>query len=355
MQLTQKNNKTGLSKIVLAGNPNVGKSVIFNKLTNSYAEVSNYPGSTVEISKAVVNDFEIIDSPGIYGIGEFNEEETIAKNIIIKADKVINVVSALSLERDLFLTYQLIDLGIPFIVALNQTDEAQKRGICIDINKLEEMLGVKIFPTVAVKNQGIDALKKAIGLNIESPKNCTPELAEIIKNSGQNRIPEVLAFENNPENTEKIYTDRRKTINEIVKNCVSESSRHLSISEKIGRALLNPVFGLSSSLFVLYFLYKFIGVFVAGDIVDFLENSVILKYYTPWITGIVENTINSHIIKNFTVGEFGILTMSVQYIVGVLIPLIFAFNFFMAILEDSGYHHASASATLIFGKHLIAE
>ncbi|CUS82194.1 small GTP-binding protein domain-containing protein, partial [Candidatus Kryptonium thompsonii] len=103
----------GFKKLVLVGNPNVGKSIFFNYLTGLYVEVSNYPGTTVEILKGRYKNFIVYDTPGIYGLSSFNDEERIAKNIIMDADVILNVVDAVNLERDLFLTLQLIDSGKP--------------------------------------------------------------------------------------------------------------------------------------------------------------------------------------------------------------------------------------------------
>ena len=144
-----------LKKIILVGNPNVGKSVIFGALTGVYAEVSNYPGTTVSITKAATDYAEIIDTPGAYSLGNFSDDERVTKEIIEQADIVVNVASATSLERDLFLTAQLIDLNIPLIMVVNQIDEAHLGGIDIDFKTLEEELDIKIFPTIAVKKQGV--------------------------------------------------------------------------------------------------------------------------------------------------------------------------------------------------------
>ena len=106
-------------RIVLAGNPNVGKSVFFNALTGLYVDVSNFPGTTVEITQGRWGDDQVIDTPGIYGVASFNDEERVARDIIVEADAVVNIVDAVHLERDLFLTLQLIDMDIPLVVALN--------------------------------------------------------------------------------------------------------------------------------------------------------------------------------------------------------------------------------------------
>jgi ferrous iron transport protein B len=130
-------NKAGetpkVQSIVLAGNPNVGKSVIFNALTGSDADVSNYPGTTIDIARGHLGSDELADTPGIYGVSSFNDEERAARKMILSADIVINVVSAITLERDLFLTVQLVEMGKPLILVINQWDEAKQRGITIDL------------------------------------------------------------------------------------------------------------------------------------------------------------------------------------------------------------------------------
>lgn len=144
----------GLKKLVLVGNPNVGKSIFFNYFTGLYVEVSNYPGTTVEILKGRYKNFIVYDTPGIYGLSSFNDEERIAKNMIMEADVILNIVDAVNLERDLFLTLQLIDTGKPVVVALNMMDEAEKKKIKINIERLSKLLGVPVIPTIAVKQQG---------------------------------------------------------------------------------------------------------------------------------------------------------------------------------------------------------
>lgn len=148
-------------KIVLAGNPNSGKSVFFNYLTGMYVDVSNYPGTTLEISKGRCGRDEIIDTPGVYGISSFNDEERVARDVILQADVVVNIINATHLERDLFLTQQIIDTGVPVIVALNMLDEAEKMGLVIDIEALSGELGVPVIPTVAIRKKGLDLLAKS--------------------------------------------------------------------------------------------------------------------------------------------------------------------------------------------------
>ena len=166
-------------KLVLAGNPNVGKSVFFNALTGMYVDVSNFPGTTVEISRGRYRDYDVIDTPGVYGVSSFNDEEKAARDIILEADLVLNVVDAVHLHRDLFLTQQLIDMGKRVIIALNLMDEAEKNGIRVDVPKLSEMLGVPVIPTKAVKNVGIAEVLDRIG--DASQGNRLAGVAELLK------------------------------------------------------------------------------------------------------------------------------------------------------------------------------
>jgi predicted CoA-substrate-specific enzyme activase/small GTP-binding protein len=126
-------------KLVLVGNPNVGKSLFFNALTGLYVDVSNFPGTTVDISSGRYKDMVVMDTPGVYGVSSFNDEERVARDIILYADIILNVVDALYIERDLFLTQQLIDMGIPVVVALNMMDEVKKNGIKMDVEGLNEL------------------------------------------------------------------------------------------------------------------------------------------------------------------------------------------------------------------------
>ena len=155
-------------KIVIVGSPNVGKSVMFNRLTGVYVTVSNYPGTTVEVSRGKTKiggeEFEVIDTPGMYSLLPITEEEKVARNILIKekSDIVIHVVDAKNLERMLPLTLQLIEAGLPVILVLNIIDEAEKIGMKINIQRLERDLKIPIVATVSTTGRGIDILKGRI-------------------------------------------------------------------------------------------------------------------------------------------------------------------------------------------------
>ena len=157
-----------MKKIVIVGSPNVGKSVLFNSLTKKYVSVSNYPGTTVEISRGRANinsaEYEIIDTPGMYSFLPITEEERVARSILIneRPSMVIHVVDAKNLERMLSLTLQLIEAGLKTILVLNIMDEAHREGVVIDTNLLEKELGIPVVETISTMGKVIDDLKNRI-------------------------------------------------------------------------------------------------------------------------------------------------------------------------------------------------
>ncbi len=156
-------------RVALAGNPNVGKSTVFNALTGARQHVGNWPGKTVEKKEGVLKydglSFSVIDLPGTYSLSAYSPEEQITRDYIVKEKPgvVVNVVDAASMERNLYLTAQILETGIPLIIALNMEDVADSRGLKIDVQKLSELLGgVPVIPMVASRDRGIRELKATI-------------------------------------------------------------------------------------------------------------------------------------------------------------------------------------------------
>ncbi len=333
-----------LPKVVLAGNPNVGKSVIFNALSGFYVEVSNYPGTTVDVSRAYTEFGEIIDTPGAYVLGNYTDDEIVAQNIIQTADVIVNIAGALTIERDLFLTQQLIDMGFPVILVVNQMDEARKKGIDIDCKKLEELMGIKVIPTVAIHKKGIlDIINAVKNRKFHVGENKTPYIENLFKEQGISRcdkFSKILEIESQdskkPDEKDIIYAERRNIVNELVSKVVLHTERKQSFSDILDDFLLNPFVGILVAIGTLYLLFQVLGVFVSGKVVDFLF-TILDEKYSPWIEGIVKAIIPNSFINQLLVGEFGVLTMTVEIVVGVLFPLIIAFYLFTAFLEDSGY------------------
>ncbi len=163
-------------KVALAGNPNVGKSVIFNALTRARQKVGNWPGVTVEKKEGICEykgiKMQIVDLPGIYSLTVTSIDEKIARDYILneKPDVVVDIVDASNLERNLYLTLQLIEMEANVVVALNKMDLAESKGYKIDVKKLSTELGVPVVPMVAIRNEGIEELKQAIVYAAKNPK-----------------------------------------------------------------------------------------------------------------------------------------------------------------------------------------
>lgn len=337
-------------KIVLAGNPNVGKSVFFNAFTGLYVDVSNYPGTTLDISRGSFGNDVIIDTPGVYGVSSFNDEERVARDVILSADVVINVVDAVHLERDLFLTLQIIDMGKPVIVALNMVDEAKRQGIEVDADLLSHLLGVPVVPTVAVTRQGFAELKERIWE--ARPGHRDPNL-RLKLNALLDRVgdeAEALMVLEGDENVaarhgvapgterEAIYIARRERVNDIVGHVQKETNQGASLSTRIGRLMIRPITGIPILLAALWLMYEIIGVFIAQTVVGITEEQIMQGIYEPAVRALLNPIFpQSSALGTILIGEFGVLTMTVTYVLGLMLPLVIGFYFMLSIFEDSGY------------------
>lgn len=340
----------GNKKIVLAGNPNTGKSVFFSYLTGLYVDVSNYPGTTLEILHGRMGDDVVIDTPGVYGISSFNDEERVARDIILSADLVVNVVDASHLERDLFLTQQIIDTGVPVLVALNMMDEAERHGFHIDVELLSGLLGVPVIPAVAVKRKGLAEVKDR--LSQARKGNVTPEVEELLtplSNRVANKGEALLILEGDEivaerhglepgEYREKIYLHRRERVNWIVDHVLEMTSKGDSFTHTLSSLLIRPVTGIPILALVLYGMYQVIGVFIAQVVVGVTEETVMIGMYEPVVRNFVSHFVPLDSPLGYILaGEFGVLTMTVTYVLGLLMPLVVGFYFFLSLFEDSGY------------------
>ncbi len=161
-------------KVSIVGNPNVGKSVVFNNLTGAYVTVSNYPGTTVDVSRGKAKiegeEFEVVDTPGMYSLLPITEEERVARSILLeeKPAAILQVVDAKNLERMLPLTLQLIEASLPIILDLNMMDETEAVGIEVNVKKLEEKLGIPVVATVATTGRGMEALRGRLAQYVRS-------------------------------------------------------------------------------------------------------------------------------------------------------------------------------------------
>ncbi len=338
----------GGDKIVLAGNPNVGKSVIFNALTGLYTDVSNYPGTTLNMACGRLGSDVLIDTPGVYGVSSLSDEETIARDIILSADIVVNVANAVHLEQDLFLTLQIIDMGIPLIVVLNMIDDADSEGIKINVPLLEKMLGVPVVSMAAESGIGVDDLKRK--LKAARPGNVAPSLQEKIEkiHPPAGRREALLILEGDPSisaiygldpgtEREALYLERRERVNNIVSKVIRETGGEASFSSRLGRLMLRPATGFPLLALTLWAVYELIGVFLAGYIVD-STGELMSNYYEPAVRSLLSALVPSgSVVNTLLAGEYGVLTLTVTYLIGLLLPLVLGIFLVLAVLEDTGY------------------
>lgn len=340
---------SGEGSVVLVGNPNVGKSVVFHALTGTYVDVSNFPGTTVELTSGKHGDVDVIDTPGVYGVSSFNEEETVARDVILTAGRIVNVVDAVHLERDLFLTLQLADMGIPMIVALNMADEARREGVAVDRDLLEDLLGVPVIETVATSGTGMKELASA--LDRARPGHGDPELTPKLKplfETIPRRAEALLVLEGDEAVSQRagvapgslrdeIYTRRRARVDDLVGHVVKASVVGASFKAKLSQWMMHPLTGIPMLFALLFIMYEVLGVFIAGDLVGLTEGAM-NTYWVPLVERLVGAVAApGSAVFTFLAGEFGVLTMTPTYLIGVILPLVTGFYLLLSLLEDTGY------------------
>ncbi len=378
-------NPTHPKKAALIGNPNVGKSLIFGALTKRYVTVSNYPGTTVEITSGEMKigseTISLIDTPGVNSLTPTSEDERVVRNIIFEDDInfIIQVIDAKNLERGLYITIQVAEMGLPLLIVLNMMDEAQQRGVDINIANLSHKLGVPIVPTVAIERKGIEGIKNEL-VNSSIPQLRVPysqaiegmlaEVKQILSNphfsrfiglsiiSGDCRMDEDIINRIPKEKLDSIAgldplsklgsreypisyfigLKRLELAKEIVQKVSTASFKSGNRTlDLLGRTSTHPVFGIPILILILYLAYLFVGKLGAGTFVDFLEVTVFEGYINPFFKIVIPKIIPFKILIDFLVGDFGIITMALTYSLAIIFPVICTFFIFFSILEDSGY------------------
>jgi ferrous iron transport protein B len=377
--------KSDAPTLCLVGNPNVGKSAIFGLLTGRYVTVSNYPGTTVEITRGEVslNDtqYQIIDTPGVNSLTPMSEDEKVTRDILLdqKSDTVIHVADSKNIKRSLFITLQLTEMGLPIVIDLNMRDEAINRGIDINENKLSEIFGVNVVSTIAVQKKGISSLKKdavkpmvspfrfsydaGIEQSVATIESLLPEAniskrsialmilagdktlkSWILKNVTSDRILEIesirdsLAAHYAQPLSYVISQQRLKEVDEITEQVLTKTvPSGKGVSAFLGELTTHPLWGFPFLLFILYVIYEFVGVFGAGTLVDYFEEVIFGEYLNPWIEKIVMFLIPFEFLQELLVGPYGIFTMALTYAIAIILPITTTFFIAFSIMEDSGY------------------
>ena len=303
-------------RIALVGNPNVGKSVIFGALTGRYATVSNYPGTTVSVTKgrslvgAEVCD--LMDTPGVNALsGAISEDERITREVLEggEADLVIQVADARNIRRALMLTAEIAVYKRPAILALNMVDEALVRGIAVNAPALSKQLGVPVIEMVATEGRGLQALRDA--------------------------LPDAAPFQVPPS---RDAAARAAWAHEVTNTVRTVSTLSLAYAqEALSRATRSPITGIPILAGVLYVMYLFVGVFGAQTLVGLVENDVFARAVNPAATWLVDRTLPFGFAHDFFVGEYGLVTMGLTYAIAIVLPVVTTFFLLFGFLEDSGY------------------
>ncbi len=309
-----------MKKILLMGNQNVGKSVIFNRLTGAKVITSNYPGTTIEFTRGVMRlkgeRVEVIDVPGTYSLDPTSPAEETAVKMLEDGDVIIDTIDSTNLERSLNLTLQLIKRRLPMLIALNLWDEAKHTGIDIDVQKLETMLGVPCTPTVAITGEGIKSLV--------------------------DRIPEARASAYDYEEG-KHWAE----VAGIVSRVQSITHRHHTWLERLGDASVRALPGIPLGVAVLVGMFLVIRTIGEG-LIGYLFEPLFENFWAPLMQRLSsllggEGILHDILVGKLTEGEidfgesFGLLTTGLYVPLGAVLPYVFAFYIVLSFLEDSGY------------------
>ncbi len=312
-----------MMRILLVGNPNVGKSALFSRLTGTHIIASNYPGTTVGFTKGYLKlgeeRAELIDVPGSYTLEPVSKAEEVAVEMLKEGDLVINVIDSTNLERNLNLTLQLLERQIPVIVALNMWDDTRHRGVSIDVVRLEELLGVPVVPTAGITGQG------------------TKELVERLSEA---RVPKNL----------RIYAtsdERWLKVGDIVSQVQSLTHRHHRWYEHLADASSHRVGGIFIAMLAIFATFWFVR-FVGEGIINHVAGPLFERLWTPVLMKLsvvlgAGGFWHDVLIGKLVGGEidyfqsFGLLSTGLYIPLAAVLPYIVAFYFILGILEDIGY------------------
>lgn len=298
-----------MTTIALLGNPNVGKTTLFNALTGSNQHVGNWPGVTVDKKEGFFNSNKIVDLPGIYALDTFSNEEKVSKKFLESGDVdlILNIVDASNLDRNLYLTMQLKDFKKPIVLLLNMNDIAEKKGIKIDPKKLEKAFNLKVIPITASKKEGLDEVKEFLNKgNFEK---------YLDKNT--------YSF--------KDEADTYKFIEDKLSDCFNRSGNSsTTLTDKLDKVFLNPWLAYPLFIALMYFVFQFTFSWVGQPISDALDG-FLGDTFMPYLSDLLSGTapwFQSLLVDGIVAGVGGII---------VLLPIILALFLCIAILEDSGY------------------
>ncbi len=372
-------------KVILIGNPNVGKSVIFNYLTGKYVTVSNYPGTTVEVSIGTLvahgKKLQVLDTPGVNSLIPMSEDEKVTRDILLKEPKsyLIQVMDTKNIRRGLLISLQLLEMGLPFLVLLNMWDEAKSRGIEIKTQTLSEILGTPILKTVATRKKGLEKIKENLtshplsSIPINYPEAVERGISQIIPFlpevslsrrslalmllSGDESLADwlhrnlseedILQIEKIRQETQAHFADpigylinqaRLRKADELLPQVMGlRGEAPKSVASFLGNLSIHPFWGVPVLLLILWMTYEFVGVFGAQTSVKFLEETVFGKWLLPPLTRLFERFIPIPFFQELFIGPYGVITMALTYAIAIVLPIVGCFFLVFGLMEDSGY------------------
>ncbi|MDR1228694.1 MAG: ferrous iron transport protein B [Azoarcus sp.] len=372
--------------LALVGHPNVGKSVLFHRLTGAYVNVSNYPGTTVEIARAGARfdrSSSLLDTPGVLALPARSDDERATMRALLNENLklVIQVGDAKNLRRTLNLTALLAELGVPLVMALNMADEAQARGVTVDAQALSEALETPVVATVATGGEGIAALSATLAharppapllrYDTESEEAIASIAALLAEHAphphlsarglailllgrdgevenwlaAQPRGGEILARAAELASTEgrdslpaRLARERGRAAEALARTVMEQAvTGGQSLSLRIGQMAVHPLWGWPLLLLVLLAVYFFVGDFGAGTLVGLLEENFFGEILNPAITDFVRAHVGPEWLADMLVGEYGLWTMGMTYALALILPIVTTFFLVFGVLEDSGY------------------
>ncbi len=374
--------------LLLVGNPNVGKSALFGQLTGSYVIVSNYPGTTVEISRGATmagdRKLTVLDSPGANTFLPSSDDERVTRDMLLSEETgvVVAVGDAKNLQRTVLLALQLEEMQRPYVLCLNMMDEAEDRGIRINQDRLAAELQVEVIPTVATRGRGIAALRESFAgarygaRTVRYPENVEQALAELepllpkAPVSGRavglmvlcddGSLAGWLSGKLDAGTLERVSAIRKRLIADldepliyiinrvrldvvsgIVGRIESRDERKKPAGNRFWRFLeryaTHRLWGLPILAVVLFLMYQFVGVFGAGTLVGLLEDGLFGRIINPAAIGAADRWIGVAWIRDFLVGEYGVITMALTYSLALVFPIVGTFFLAFGLMEDSGY------------------
>ena len=373
------------SAIALVGNPNVGKSVLFHRLTGAYVNVSNYPGTTVEVARAAARfdaTIDLIDTPGVLTLPARSDDERATMRALLHEPlrTLVQVGDAKNLRRTLTLTALMAELGLPTVLALNMHDEASARGVTVDIQALSDALGIPVVPTVATGGEGIAQLTRSLAdtrslqrlLHYDAATEAAivnmtvritahaphprlgarglailylgqdSEVEAWLQAAAGDAYAELEAARDSARSkgvTPAALAHERGEAAGTLATRVTKRTAQASplLAHRVGQWIIHRFWAWPILLGVLFAVYEFVGVFGAGTLVGLMEEGLFGGYLNPAVTQFVQGHISTPWLADLLVGEYGLWTMGMTYALALILPIVTTFFIAFGLLEDSGY------------------